>query len=128
MRSEAAAVFLFVVLSNVIANVHALEASWAGFAGPSGRCRAAGRTTALLIVDMQNCFMPYGELPVPGSDAIVPVINSIRESVDFDHVLLTADWHPPGHVSFASAHAHKQPMQVTRPAVNCEHRHERRQC
>lgn len=61
---------------------------------------------ALLAVDVQLCFMPQGgDLPVPGADEVVPVINNIRQRVSFDLVVLTKDAHPPRHVSFASAHA-----------------------
>ena len=66
---------------------------------------------ALLVVDIQNDFCPGGRLAVPGGDEIVPVINGLASS--FDHVLLTQDWHPEGHLSFASSHAGKQPYETT---------------
>jgi nicotinamidase/pyrazinamidase len=56
----------------------------------------------LLVVDVQNDFCPGGALAVPDGDAVVPVINRLGR--DFTHVILTQDWHPPGHSSFASAH------------------------
>jgi nicotinamidase/pyrazinamidase len=56
----------------------------------------------LLVVDVQNDFCPGGALAVPGGDAIVPVVNRLAH--DFAHVVLTQDWHPPGHSSFATAH------------------------
>jgi nicotinamidase/pyrazinamidase len=56
----------------------------------------------LLVVDMQNDFCPGGALAVPQGDEIVPVVNRLAR--DFAHVVLTQDWHPPGHSSFASAH------------------------
>ena len=56
----------------------------------------------LLVVDLQNDFCPGGALAVPGGDEIVPVVNRLAR--DFAHVVLTQDWHPPGHSSFASAH------------------------
>jgi nicotinamidase/pyrazinamidase len=56
----------------------------------------------LLVVDVQNDFCPGGALAVPGGDAIVPMVNRLAR--DFAHVVLTQDWHPPGHSSFASAH------------------------
>jgi nicotinamidase/pyrazinamidase len=56
----------------------------------------------LLIIDVQNDFCPGGALAVPGGDAVVPVIN--RLAADFAHAVLTQDWHPAGHSSFASAH------------------------
>src|SRR5262249_27256219 len=64
----------------------------------------------LLIVDVQNDFCPGGALAVPGGDAIVPVINRLAR--EFAHVVLTQDWHPPGHSSFASAHPGRQPFEV----------------
>jgi nicotinamidase/pyrazinamidase len=62
----------------------------------------------LLIVDLQNDFCPGGSLAVPLGDEIVPAVN--RLAVDFPHVILTQDWHPPGHASFASSHPGKQPF------------------
>ncbi|MCC5832865.1 MAG: bifunctional nicotinamidase/pyrazinamidase [Chlamydiales bacterium] len=60
---------------------------------------------ALLIVDVQNDFMPGGALGVPHGDEIVPVVNSLQEK--FDLIVATKDWHPPGHISFASRHGKK---------------------
>ncbi len=57
---------------------------------------------ALLLVDIQNDFLPGGALAVPKGDAIVPVVNQIAE--DYPLVAATQDWHPPGHLSFASSH------------------------
>jgi nicotinamidase/pyrazinamidase len=65
----------------------------------------------LLIVDVQNDFCPGGALAVPDGDAIVPAVN--RLACEFAHVVLTQDWHPSGHSSFASAHPGKQPFQTT---------------
>jgi len=62
----------------------------------------------LLIVDVQNDFCPGGALAVPGGDEIVPIVNRLAR--DFAHVVLTQDWHPPGHSSFASAHPGRQPF------------------
>lgn len=62
---------------------------------------------ALLVIDVQNDFCPGGALPVPEGDVVVPVINELMEA--FDHVVLTQDWHPEGHHSFASSHAGKGP-------------------
>ncbi len=64
-------------------------------------------TDALLVIDMQNDFCPGGSLAVAEGDAIVPLINNLVSR--FDHVILTADWHPAGHISFASSHAGMQP-------------------
>jgi nicotinamidase/pyrazinamidase len=59
-------------------------------------------TDALLIIDMQLDFLPGGALVVPGGDTIIPAINAL--SARFDHVILTQDWHPQNHISFASSH------------------------
>ena len=62
----------------------------------------------LLIVDVQNDFCLGGALAVPDGDAIVPLVNKL--AAGFPHVILTQDWHPPGHASFASSHPGKQPF------------------
>jgi nicotinamidase/pyrazinamidase len=62
-------------------------------------------TDALLVIDVQNDFMPGGALAVADGDAIVPLINTLAKR--FDHVLLTQDWHPAQHISFASTHTKK---------------------
>jgi nicotinamidase/pyrazinamidase len=62
----------------------------------------------LLIVDVQNDFCPGGALAVPDGDAIVPVVNKLAAA--FPHIILTQDWHPQGHASFASSHGGKQPF------------------
>jgi nicotinamidase/pyrazinamidase len=61
----------------------------------------------LLVVDVQNDFLPGGALAVPGGDAIVPVIN--RLALRFAHVALCQDWHVAGHSSFASSHSGRRP-------------------
>ena len=58
--------------------------------------------SALLIIDVQNCFLKDGSLAVTDGDEVIPVINNIRKN--FDIVILTQDWHCKDHVSFASAH------------------------
>jgi len=63
---------------------------------------------ALLLVDIQNDFCPDVALAVPKGDAVVAVTNRLVRQ--FDHVLLTQDWHPPGHRSFASQHPGKAPF------------------
>ena len=67
-------------------------------------------TTCLLVVDAQYGFMPGGGLPVPDGDAIVPVIN--RLAPGFANAVLTQDWHPADHVSFATNHPGRQPYQT----------------
>jgi nicotinamidase/pyrazinamidase len=65
---------------------------------------------ALIVVDLQNDFCPGGALAVAGGDEIVPLVN--RMIGEFDHVVLTQDWHPSGHSSFASQHAGKNPFET----------------
>jgi nicotinamidase/pyrazinamidase len=67
------------------------------------------QTDTLLIIDLQNDFCPGGALEVKEGDEIVPLINSLAQR--FEHVLLTQDWHPPAHISFASSHPGTQPYQ-----------------
>ena len=69
-----------------------------------------GESDLLLVVDVQNDFCPGGALAVADGDAVVPVIN--RLAARFAHVLLTQDWHPPGHESFASSHPGRQPFET----------------
>jgi nicotinamidase/pyrazinamidase len=59
-------------------------------------------TDALLVIDMQLDFLPGGALAVADGDAILPGIHAL--AAQFDHVILTQDWHPRGHISFASTH------------------------
>src|SRR5216683_3221040 len=59
-----------------------------------------GEKDVLLVVDVQNDFCPGGALAVPGGDEIVPVVNRLGER--FQHVVMTQDWHPPGHASLAT--------------------------
>ncbi len=68
-------------------------------------------THALIVIDVQNDFCPGGALAVPGGDEIVAQINAMMS--DFDAVILTQDWHPAGHSSFASSHTDKNPFDVT---------------
>ncbi|WP_319483565.1 bifunctional nicotinamidase/pyrazinamidase [uncultured Cohaesibacter sp.] len=65
---------------------------------------------ALIIIDVQNDFCPGGALAVPGGDEIIERINLMQHS--FAHVVLTQDWHPSGHSSFASAHDGKAPYDM----------------
>ena len=63
----------------------------------------------LLVVDVQNDFCPGGKLAVPDGDAVVAPINAIAPH--FRHVVLTQDWHPPGHRSFVSSHPGRRPFE-----------------
>jgi len=65
-------------------------------------------TQALIVVDVQNDFCPGGALAVPGGDEVVAPINAMMER--FETVILTQDWHPAGHSSFASSHPGKAPF------------------
>jgi len=67
---------------------------------------------ALLVVDLQNDFVPGGALAVPGGDEVVPVANAVARR--FVNVVLTQDWHPPHHISFASSHPGKVPFEHIR--------------
>jgi nicotinamidase/pyrazinamidase len=64
----------------------------------------------LVIVDVQYDFLPGGALAVPGGDAVIEPINRLAKL--FRHVVLTQDWHPAGHASFASSHAGRSPFET----------------
>ncbi len=89
----------------------ALLATGAGWraALAAGKVRPTDRD-ALLVIDMQNCFVPGGSLAVKEGDQIVPLINQLAKT--FKNVVLTQDWHTPDHVSFASQHAGKKPFEA----------------
>ena len=88
----------------------------AAMTGRTGRAAAQGTKIkpgaqdVLLVIDVQNCFTPGGSLAVKDGDAIIPLINKLAGG--FEHVVLTQDWHTPGHVSFASSHAGKKPFEM----------------
>src|SRR5690606_35044378 len=65
---------------------------------------------ALIVIDVQNDFCPGGALAVERGDEVVPLINGLIKR--FDHVILTQDWHPAGHPSFASSHPGKLPFET----------------
>lgn len=67
--------------------------------------------TALIVVDVQNDFCPGGSLAVAGGDEVVPVINALAKR--FPNIVLTQDWHPRGHSSFASSHLGRKPFETT---------------
>jgi nicotinamidase/pyrazinamidase len=69
-----------------------------------------GDHDVLLVIDVQNDFCPSGALAVPQGDEVVPVIN--RLATLFANVVVTQDWHPAGHFSFASTHTGKQPFET----------------
>ncbi len=65
----------------------------------------------LVVMDVQNDFCPGGALAVPQGDAVVAIVNALRDR--FAHCVLTQDWHPAGHHSFASSHPGKAPFETT---------------
>lgn len=79
-------------------------------------CRVRSKTlmppasAVLIVADIQNSFMPGGSLAVSRGDEVVPIINALAER--FANVVLTQDWHPPGHRSFASSHPGRKPFDV----------------
>jgi nicotinamidase/pyrazinamidase len=90
-----------------------------GFAGLGLPLFAAGKIkpgakAALIVVDVQNCFIDGGTLPVKGGAEVVPVINKL--SAAFENIVVTQDWHTAGHASFASAHGGKKPFETTKLA------------
>ena len=74
-----------------------------------GRLRP-GDDDVLVVIDVQNGFMPGGTLPVLDGDQVVPVINRLAPA--FRHVVITQDWHTQGHISFASSHPGKKPFET----------------
>jgi nicotinamidase/pyrazinamidase len=70
------------------------------------------RDACLIVVDVQNDFCPGGALEVPRGDEIVALVNRLARR--FAHVVITQDWHPAGHVSFASRHPGKKPFETIR--------------
>lgn len=68
------------------------------------------KNTALIVVDIQNGFMPGGQLAVEQADQVIPLINTLTKQ--FNHVVLTQDWHPSDHISFADNHENKQPYDL----------------
>jgi len=71
---------------------------------------SATERDVLIVTDPQVDFCPGGALAVPEGDAIMPVINRLARR--FAHVVVTQDWHPPGHMSFASTHPGKHPFET----------------
>lgn len=93
--------------------------SFVAAAGLAGRAAfAAGikpdGKSALIVVDVQNCFVTGGTLPVKGGEEVVPVINQLATA--FENIVITQDWHTKAHASFASTHAGKKPFEVKKLA------------
>lgn len=101
---------------------HALAAIATAFASPSLLARPGTKASAqgtnvtiapsdaLLVIDVQNCFLPGGSLAVNDGQAVIPVINAVAKR--FQNIVLTQDWHTADHVSFASQHASKKPFET----------------
>jgi len=89
---------VIVATSVVVAVIHRMVAGTGG--------------SALVVIDVQNCFTSGGSLAVPDGDAIIPVVNRLRSDYveNFDLVVLTQDWHCSDHVSFASQHPGYNPF------------------
>lgn len=88
-----------------------------GLAALSSSLWAAGKIkpgarAALLVVDVQNCFLEGGTLAVKGGGEVVPIINRLAGA--FENIVETQDWHTPGHASFASSYPGKKPFETTR--------------
>lgn len=77
----------------------------------TGKIKPAA-TAALIVVDVQNCFVEGGTLPVGKGAEVVPVINKL--STAFENIVVTQDWHTPGHASFASTYPGKKPFETTK--------------
>ena len=69
-----------------------------------------GAKAALLVIDVQNCFLDGGTLAVKGGNEVIPVINQLAPA--FQNIVITQDWHTAGHASFASAHPGKKPFET----------------
>ena len=69
-----------------------------------------GDEDVLAVIDVQNCFLPGGSLAVPDGEKIIPLVNRLARA--FKHVVMTQDWHTPGHISFAASHPGKKPFET----------------
>ena len=76
----------------------------------AGKIKPAA-SSALIVVDVQNCFIEGGTLPVKKGAEVVPLINKLASA--FENIVVTQDWHTPGHASFASSHPGKKPFETT---------------
>ncbi len=78
--------------------------------GKLAQAYAISNNDVLVVVDIQNDFCPSGALAVPHGDEVVPVVNQLAQK--FENIVLTQDWHPPGHLSFASSHPGRSPYET----------------
>jgi nicotinamidase/pyrazinamidase len=115
MKTASRREFIAVVVGGVAAS---------GLGGPARAAAQAGakiKPTAqdvFVVVDVQNCFVPGGTLPVKEGDQVVPIINRLAGA--FTNVVLTQDWHTPGHISFASSHPGKKPFETVQLAYGTQ--------
>jgi nicotinamidase/pyrazinamidase len=95
-------------LTSLLAVVASLSLSNVSSAQAAQPTLVTDDSAALIVVDVQNCFVDGGTLPVAHGAEVVPIINQLGKVLH--NVVLTQDWHTPGHVSFASSHAGKKPF------------------
>jgi len=107
----------FLVAASIGGALAALSAAGLRSALAAGKIKP-GDSDALLVIDVQNCFVPGGSLAVKEGDQIVPLINQIAKA--FHNVVLTQDWHTPDHVSFASQHPGKKPFEAIKLAYGTQ--------
>jgi len=86
-------------------------AAWLPEAAAQGKIKPSPKDV-LIVVDVQKCFIPGGSLAVGKGDEIVPLVNDFAKR--FQSVILTQDWHTPGHISFASSHPGKKPFETVK--------------
>ena len=77
-----------------------------------------GDDDVLAVIDVQYCFLAGGSLAVPDGDKVIPIINRLAPA--FTHVVMTQDWHTPGHISFASSHPGKKPFETVQLAYGTQ--------
>jgi len=102
--------FLLTLTAAATVAAAGLAAASKAAAQTPGKKIAPGPRDVLIVIDVQNCFVPGGTLPVKEGDQVVPLIN--RLAAGFQHVVLTQDWHTPAHASFASTHAGKKAFET----------------
>ncbi|MDR6288499.1 nicotinamidase/pyrazinamidase [Inquilinus ginsengisoli] len=96
----------------VSASAAAASATWLRPSLAAAATITPGDADVLLVIDVQNCFLPGGSLAVIDGDKIVPVINAL--ATRFHNIVVTQDWHTPGHISFASAHPGAKPFDTAK--------------
>ena len=107
----------FILAAGAVAAASAAPLAGLRDALAAGKIKPTERD-ALLVIDVQNCFVPGGSLAVKEGDQIVPLINQIAKG--FQNVVLTQDWHTADHVSFASQHEGKKPFEAIKLAYGTQ--------